>query len=140
MMVDVDDERCGVDEPRLADPALLRAVHGDEHALCDVRGCLAQEPPFAELQKRILAGERLRAAEHHHRVLAELDEREVRGEQRPQRVAVGVVMGRHDEPLPGRSVSTTASMSLGGIVVSVGGGASSSISWVMRTPCSTARS
>jgi hypothetical protein len=100
-MVDVHGERRGLDERRLDDPALLRAVHGDEHALGDVLGRRPEEAPLLEPKERVFAGQRLRATEHHHGVLAEPDERQVRGEQRAERVAVGVVVGRHDKALAG---------------------------------------
>jgi hypothetical protein len=41
------------------------------------------------------------AAEHHHRALAERNEREMRREERPERVAVGVVVRRDDEAVTG---------------------------------------
>ena len=83
-MVDVHAENRRVEERRLDDTALLCAVHGDEHALADVLGRLPQEAALPEPKKCILAGERLRAAEHHHRVLAELDQRQVCGEERAE--------------------------------------------------------
>ena len=61
VVVDVDRERRRLDQPLLDDPALLRAVDGDEHALADVGRRLAQETVRLEVEEPVLAGERRRA-------------------------------------------------------------------------------
>ena len=69
------------EQPRLDDAALLRAVDRDEDAILDVGRRLAEQPALREPEEAVLAGKRARASEHHHRVLPERLEREVRREE-----------------------------------------------------------
>ncbi len=84
-------------------------------------------------------GQRRLSGEHHDAVLAELDERQVHREQRAERVPVRVLV-RGDEkavartPGPRRRCSCQSPVSS---LVSSGPGSRSSISLVIRTPCST---
>ena len=84
---------------RLDDPRLLGAVDGDEHPRGHVLGRLAQEPVRLDAQEAVLVGNRVGAAQHHHGVLPEGDEREVEREQRADGVPVGVLVRGDGEPV-----------------------------------------
>ena len=95
VVVDVDDEPGAVDRVTVgADPALVRAVDGEEHALVEVVGELAAQ--LVERQEPELARERRFAGEVHDDVLAELAQAERHAEHRAEGVAVRVLV-RDDE-------------------------------------------
>ena len=76
----------------IGEPCLLRAVDGHQHARGRVLRQRAEQPPLLQLEEPVLARQRRRPDEHHDAVLAELHEREVHREQRPERVPVGVLV------------------------------------------------
>ncbi len=91
-MVDVDRERGTFERFRLGpDPALVCAVERDEHPLAPV----VRELPLqlVERHERVLAGKRRLAVQVHDHVLAQLLERKLRRQERPEGVAVGVLVG-----------------------------------------------
>ena len=88
--------RRGTSSVSSASRDLLRAVDRDQDAAVRVRRNLARSPCVCEARGTRTHPEAARSAEHHHAVLAELDEREVHGEQRAERIAVGVLV-RGDE-------------------------------------------
>ena len=98
VVVDVDDERRAVQHLRIRpEAALVRAVEREQHAIpCVLRNRAAQVP---ERHPGVLARQRRLAGEVHDGVLAELVERELGREQRAERVAVGVLVGRDEEPV-----------------------------------------
>ena len=99
VVVDVDRER-RLEQSRLDDPVLLRAVDGDEDALGDVRGRLAQRGPSLPGSRNPYSpGSGLAPPSTITRVLPERLEREVRREERAERVPVGVVVRGDDEAL-----------------------------------------
>ena len=97
MVVDVHGQPRRLDQRLFDDPALLGAVDGDEHALSCVRRRRPDETARLELEKRVLAWQRRLTAEHHHGVLSERLERELRRDQRAERVTVRVLVRRDDE-------------------------------------------
>ena len=90
MMVDVDRERHAAEDLGIGDPALVCAVDGEQDPLRDVVGPAPLQ--VAELHERVLVRERCVAVQDHDRVLAELRECELRGEQRPERIPVRVLV------------------------------------------------
>ena len=153
MVVDVDRVRRGAERRGVGHRAGSRSRSRRPAAsLARVRRQLAQE--LVEPEEAVLARKRRGAGEEHDAVLAELPEHEVRREQRAERVSVGVLVRRDEEAVVDPIASTTAFRSepavAAGLVEdesersassrsseSSGVGASSSISWVMRTPRST---
>ena len=101
VVVDVDHEPRRVEERVRLRPeaALVRAVDGDDNAVADVFRQVA--PEALERHEPVLARERRRAREEHHGVLAELLERERRRDERAERVAVRVLVGRDEEAVVG---------------------------------------
>ena len=96
VVVDVERERRAVQHLRVGpEAALVRTVDGHEHALAAVGRELAQQA--VEREEAVLAGQRRRAGEVHDAVLAERLESEVHREQRPERVAVRVLVRRDEE-------------------------------------------
>ena len=80
-----------------AEAALVRTVERDDDALADVRGQLRRSSSSG--MKRYSFGSGTVAGQVHDRVLAELVERELRGQERPEGVAVGVLVRREEEAL-----------------------------------------
>ena len=78
---------------------LVRAVDRDQDSLCNVVGNAALE--LLERHEGVLPGERRMPREVHVGVLAELPQRERRGEQRAERVAVRVLVRRDEEAIVG---------------------------------------
>jgi hypothetical protein len=78
-------------------PALVRRIDRDQSAF---RRVVRQLPAqILEREEAVLAGERRRAWQEHLAVLAERGQCELRREQRPERVAVGVLVRRDEEAL-----------------------------------------
>ena len=121
---------CSSERRVRADALLVRAVERDQHALGGVVRRLA--PQAVERHEAVLLRQRRVAVEVHRAVLAERVEGELDREQRAERVAVGVLVGDEEEAVVRAErvrdrPQVTRRLS----------GASSSISWVMRTPRST---
>ena len=140
MVVDVRRERRPLEEHfgsaiRLS----LRAVDRDEHAFGGVGGAPPQQP----VPRGRGSGTRratARARRGPSRSPCRAVEREVHREQRAERVAVGVLVRGHDEPLVARASRRDSRESAqASIGVASGLGASSSISCVIarraRPPC-----
>ena len=91
VVVDVDRQRrVGEQAEILAEAVLVRAVERDEHPLRCVGGRFP--PQLLEGHERILERERRVTIQVHRRVLAKRVQRELRGQDRAQRVAVGVLV------------------------------------------------
>ena len=107
VMVDVDHERRALEHGRIGpDPARVRAVEREDDSLGGVVRGAARDP--VERHEVVLAGKRRLPGEVHDGVLAELLEGELHGEDRPERVAVGVLVGRDEEAVVSRgSASAT---------------------------------
>ena len=98
VVVDVDDESCAVDRVGgRADPALVRTVDCEQHALLEVVRELPAQ--LAERQKAELARKRRVAREIHEYVFAEGAQAERRAEHRAERVAVGILVRDDEEAL-----------------------------------------
>ena len=110
-----------VEQRGLDDPALLRAVDGDEHALGDVGRRCPQKPARLEPEEAVLAGERRRTAEHHHRVLAERPSARCIARSEPSASPSGLSCEVTTKRSCRRSAATTALPVTRCIVVSVGG-------------------
>ena len=100
VVVDVDREARGVEDLRIGpEPAFVCAVDGEQDALGRVvRDASAQ---VVERHERVLAGQRRVAGEVRDGVLAELPQRERRGEQRSEGVAVRILVRRDEEAVVG---------------------------------------
>ncbi len=96
VVVDVDDERRAVQHLGIGpEPALVRAVEREQDAR---RRIVGQRPAqVVERHPRVLARQRRLAGQVHDRVLAERVERQLRREQRPERVAVRVLVRRDEK-------------------------------------------
>ena len=96
VVVDVDDERGGVEHLGVgAEPALVRAVERQQDTRRGIVGHGA--PKIVERHPRVLARQRRLAGQVHDRVLAERVERQLRGQQRPERVSVRVLVRRDEK-------------------------------------------
>ena len=111
VVVDVDDDR-GLEQAIVGEPRLLGAVDRDENPL-GRRPALAQQTVVGEPEKSVFPGQRRCPGENHDAVLPELEQREVHGEQRAERVAVRILVRGDEEAVVRRaSASTTAAMSV----------------------------
>ena len=139
MVVDVDDDRC-LEQALVGEPRLLRAVDRHENPVGRVGGQLAQQPATGEVEKSVLRRAAAPSpASNHHAVLAELRQREVHREQRAERVSVRVLVRGDEEAVVRRAAPRRRRpcQSSASSLVSSGPGSRSSISFVIRTPCST---
>ena len=111
VVVDVDDERRRDEDLRVgAETALVRAVERQQDAL---GGVVRRLPPqVAEGHPRVLARERGLAGEVHDGVLPEVVERQLHRQERPERVAVRVLV-RGDEEAVVRADRLGDRLSLG---------------------------
>ena len=160
VMVDVDDERRAVRAPPGRARAGSRSRSRARAGRAPAASSGSERPQVVERHPGVLARQRRLAGQVHDRVLAERVERELRREQRPERVAVGVLV-RRDEKAVVRADRLATAQSF--VVVwgelirlrlrsvcraadrcspfrsssSRPSGASSSISCDMRTPSST---
>ena len=96
VVVDVDDQLRALDRVRFrADPALVRAVDRDEHALFHVGRQLAADA--GQVEEAVLAGRRRVTRQVHDDVLAERAQAERQRQHRPEGVPVRVLVGGDDE-------------------------------------------
>ena len=96
MVIDVDDERGLAEDRRVRpDAALVRAVDGEQDARLEVLRRLTED--LAERQEAVLGRERRCARKLHDHVLAQRAQAERGTEHRPERIAVGVLVGNHEK-------------------------------------------
>jgi len=96
VMVDVQDLRAVAAQEAHGHAVDVAAVQEDEHAVDDVGRGLVED--VGERQEAVFDRQReLLGREEHHRVLAELLQDVVHGQQRPERVSVRALVRREEE-------------------------------------------